>query len=237
MLSGELIWIAEMRPETVLQWVDPAVSSDLIAVKDVPRFVTDQGTTSISHPIAFDRTGEMMWSADLNDPTERFSERLLASEPNRGLFTTATPKVTLLSLIRDPRCKQCPSVTDTPATDNPCTPELPFVRPMHRSVHRTCQPRLGRLGQVGRYGSSPMKRRHSSTVMLRGAGWQAAVTRSSIRAYHCLAVPSPLAVSIRLSSAFQLACRTASEWPASTGGHPGCDRQRQTDVESWWLRR
>lgn len=104
--SGELVWIGEGRPETELQWVDPAVFSDLVVVMDVPRFVIDaRGTTTTSHLIAFDRTtGERVWTTDLEDPEERFSDRLLAHDPARSLLVAATPDGNVFSI--DPQTGQ-----------------------------------------------------------------------------------------------------------------------------------
>jgi len=92
--SGETMWTAELRPETVLQWADPALFPNAIVVMDVPRFVTDQGTTTTSHLIAFDRiTGDQLWSTDLEDPTQGFSDRRLAHNPESNLLIAATPGV------------------------------------------------------------------------------------------------------------------------------------------------
>ena len=90
--SGELAWMAQMRPETVLQWVDPALFPDKIVVMDVPRIGADQRTSTTSHLIAYDRaTGDLLWATDLEDSTEGFSDRLLAHDPERNLLFAATP--------------------------------------------------------------------------------------------------------------------------------------------------
>lgn len=91
MESGTRLWMAEGRPETNLQWVDPAVFPNQIVVMDTPRFVGETITTT-SHLLAFDRaTGEPIWSTDLGDTAEAFSDRLLASDPDRGILIAATP--------------------------------------------------------------------------------------------------------------------------------------------------
>jgi outer membrane protein assembly factor BamB len=103
--SGETTWIAELRPETVLQWTDPALFPNTIVVMDVPRFVTDQGTTTTSHLTGLDRaTGNQLWSTDLEDPTEGFSEGLLAHDPERSLLIAATPQGEVFSI--DPETGQ-----------------------------------------------------------------------------------------------------------------------------------
>jgi outer membrane protein assembly factor BamB len=103
--SGETMWTAELRPETVLQWADPALFPNAIVVMDVPRFVTDQGTTTTSHLIAFDRvTGDQLWATDLGDSTEGFSDRLLAYDPARSLLIAATPGGEVFSI--DPETGQ-----------------------------------------------------------------------------------------------------------------------------------
>jgi outer membrane protein assembly factor BamB len=91
MESGTRLWMAEGRPETNLQWADPAIFPNQIVVMDTPRFV-GEATTTTSHLLAFDRaTGEPIWSTDLGDTTEAFSDRLLASDPDRGILIAATP--------------------------------------------------------------------------------------------------------------------------------------------------
>lgn len=103
--SGEATWTAELRPETVLQWADPALFPDTLVVMDVPRFVTDQGTTTTSHLIALDRaTGNQLWATDLEDPTEGFSDRLQTHDPERNLLIAATPGGELFSI--DPETGQ-----------------------------------------------------------------------------------------------------------------------------------
>ncbi|MGF1616555.1 MAG: PQQ-binding-like beta-propeller repeat protein, partial [Acidimicrobiia bacterium] len=110
--SGEAIWTADLRPETVLQWADPALFDDAIVVMDVPRIVTDQGTTTTSHLIALDRaTGDLLWSTDLEDPTEGFSDRLLAYDPERSLLIAATPGGEVFSI--DPETGQILWRTET----------------------------------------------------------------------------------------------------------------------------
>lgn len=100
--SGETAWIAELRPETVLQWTDPALFSDTIVVMDVPRFVSDGDTSTTSHLIAFDRaTGDRLWATDLEDPTEGFSDRLLAHDSERSLLIAATPRGEVFSVDPD----------------------------------------------------------------------------------------------------------------------------------------
>jgi len=97
--SGESIWMTEGRPDTLLQWVDPTVFPDLVVVMDVPRFDPDQGTTTTRHLIAFDRvTGDKVWTTDLGDPTEGFSDRLLATDPDRGILIAATPEGEVFSI-------------------------------------------------------------------------------------------------------------------------------------------
>jgi outer membrane protein assembly factor BamB len=72
---------------------------------DVPRFVTDQGTTTTSHLTGLDRaTGNQLWSTDLEDPTEGFSEGLLAHDPERSLLIAATPQGEVFSI--DPETGQ-----------------------------------------------------------------------------------------------------------------------------------
>lgn len=103
--SGELAWMAQMRPETVLQWVDPALFNDKIVVMDVPRIGADQGTSTTSHLIAYDRaTGDQLWATDLGDPTEGFSDRLLAHDSERNLLFAATPEGEVFSI--DPETGQ-----------------------------------------------------------------------------------------------------------------------------------
>lgn len=96
--SGTRLWMAEGRPETNLQWVNPAVFPDRIVVMDTPRLVGESITTT-SHLLAFDRdTGELIWSTDLGDSTEAFSDRLLAGDPDRGILIAATPAGEVLSV-------------------------------------------------------------------------------------------------------------------------------------------
>lgn len=110
--SGETTWTTELRPETVLQWADPALFPDAIVVLDVPRFVIDRGTTTTSHLIAFDRTtGERLWATDLEDPTEGFSDRLLAHNPESNLLIAATPGGEVFSV--DPETGQILWRTET----------------------------------------------------------------------------------------------------------------------------
>jgi outer membrane protein assembly factor BamB len=110
--TGEAAWIAEIRPETVLQSADPALFADKVVVMDVPRFVYDQGTKTTSHLIAFDRTtGNQLWTTDLEDPTEAFSDRLLAHDPERGLLLAATPSGEVFSI--DPETGQILWRTET----------------------------------------------------------------------------------------------------------------------------
>lgn len=110
--SGDATWTAELRPETVLQWADPVLFPNAIVVMDVPRFVTDQGTTTSSHLIALDRvTGDQLWSTDLEDSTEGFSDRLLAHNPESNLLVAATPGGEVFSI--DPETGQVLWRTET----------------------------------------------------------------------------------------------------------------------------
>ncbi|MCI0679463.1 MAG: PQQ-binding-like beta-propeller repeat protein [Actinobacteria bacterium] len=110
--SGELTWMAQMRSETFLQWADPAVFPDTIVVMDVPRAVEVGGTTTTSHLIAFDRaTGNQLWATDLEDPTEGFSDGLLAHDPESNLLIAATPGGEVFSV--DPETGQILWRTET----------------------------------------------------------------------------------------------------------------------------
>jgi hypothetical protein len=110
--SGETAWTADLRPETVLQWADPAPFADAIVVMDVPRFVTDQGTTTTSHLIALDRaTGYQLWATDLEDTTQGFSARLFAHDPESNLLIAATPGGEVFSI--DPKTGQILWRTET----------------------------------------------------------------------------------------------------------------------------
>jgi len=109
---GELMWMTEGRPGTLLQWVDPAVFPDLVVVMDVPRFVAGQDTSTTSHLIAFDRTtGEQVWTTDLDDPTEAFSDRLLGNDPDTSVLIAATPDGEVFSI--DPETGQILWRTET----------------------------------------------------------------------------------------------------------------------------
>lgn len=96
--TGRVLWVAEGRPETILQWADPAIFPDTVVLMDTPR-LTGEPITTTSHLLAFDRaTGEPAWSTDLGDSTEAFSDRLLVNDPDRGILIAATPAGTVFSI-------------------------------------------------------------------------------------------------------------------------------------------
>ncbi|MGH8945915.1 MAG: PQQ-binding-like beta-propeller repeat protein [Acidimicrobiia bacterium] len=110
--TGQVLWTAQGRPETLLQWVDPAVFTDVVVMMDVPRFVPDQDIATTSHLLAYDKeTGEQIWSVDLEDPTEAFSDRLLASDSSNEILIAATPSGEVFSL--DPASGQILWRTET----------------------------------------------------------------------------------------------------------------------------
>jgi outer membrane protein assembly factor BamB len=90
--TGEVSWMVELRSETTLQWANPALFSDLIVIMDVPRVVAGRGTTTRAHLIALDRDGgDELWTTDLADTSEAYSDGLLAHDAITNLLVAATP--------------------------------------------------------------------------------------------------------------------------------------------------
>jgi outer membrane protein assembly factor BamB len=110
--DGTILWEADGDEATRLQWADPAVFDDAVAILDVPRYVDQVGVADTGHVIAFDpATGQRRWTVEV-DSDESFSHGLLAADPNRNVLIAATPTGHVVSI--DPTSGEVRWVTDLP---------------------------------------------------------------------------------------------------------------------------
>lgn len=97
--SGDVLWIAEGRSGTILQWTDPVVLSDVVVVMDVPKVSPTGDVDDSAHLLAFDSSsGSLIWAVDLEERTELLADSLIAGDASRGILIAVTPTGTAYSV-------------------------------------------------------------------------------------------------------------------------------------------